>query len=78
MAETGVKLLGLSDALPCPFCGNKTIRIEQGSTFRWRRAVCASCEASAGEARIQTAGPGLKLAEERAAHLAILEWNTRV
>ena len=49
----------LLKAKPCPFCGEKSITIREGSTFRWMLAECNGCGATCGEVRVQTIGPGL-------------------
>jgi transcription elongation factor Elf1 len=64
-------------AKPCPFCGNETISVVEGSSYRWRVAECGGCGARAGEVRINT------LAEDKAQALAdvviraVSEWNDR-
>lgn len=68
----------LVSAKPCPFCGEKYIILSEGSTFRWRIALCDTCGASCGEVRIQTCGPGTH--KEREAHAiedVLDEWNKR-
>jgi Lar family restriction alleviation protein len=63
---------------PCPFCGSENIEVEEGSTFRWRYAVCLDCDARAGEIRIQTAGAGHVHDWENTARInAFMEWNKR-
>jgi hypothetical protein len=63
---------------PCPFCGHVGVDIVEGSTFRWRKAVCQKCDASTGEIRRQTLGDGGNTAWERTAEVdCIKEWNTR-
>lgn len=64
---------------PCPFCGATSVRVCEGSTFRWRFAQCDSCGAQAGEVRCQTLGDGTKEEwEAKAVADAIDEWNHRV
>ena len=58
---------------PCPFCGGTNIQIEEGTSYRWRVAVCADCGAQAPEARV-TSLEGIDA--DRGA--AFREWNTRV
>jgi Lar family restriction alleviation protein len=68
----------MSDIKPCPFCGNASINVYQGETFRWRYAQCDNCGAHAPEIRIQTLGEGTKEQWEAAAKIeAIEEWNRR-
>jgi len=57
---------------PCPFCGSTRIETREGSTFRWRLAYCADCEAASGEVRVQDQGSW------QAANAAVNEWNTRL
>lgn len=65
-------------AKPCPFCGSTAVTVCEGSTFRWRFAMCMECGAQAGEVRAQTLGEGTReeWEEEATAH-AIASWNTR-
>ncbi len=68
----------MSDVLPCPFCGHIGVAVEQGSTFRWRVAICQECGAQSGEVRVQTIGDGnAEKWEANAIADAIKEWNTR-
>jgi len=63
---------------PCPFCGDTVVDVEEGSSFRWRVAICRSCGAQAGEVRRQTLGEGTNDEWDAAARIAALaEWNTR-
>jgi Lar family restriction alleviation protein len=66
----------LALALPCPFCGQRGVSIVEGSTFRWRKAVCDYCDASCGEIRIQTIDQTAEtlLRDEKE---VIEEWNKR-
>lgn len=41
-------------AQPCPFCGSDQVGVQDGSTFRWRKVVCYTCEAAGPEIRVQT------------------------
>lgn len=64
--------------LPCPFCGDTSVHVCEGSTFRWRVAVCGGCGAIGPEVRIQTLGDGTREEWEQAAHAsAIAAWNDR-
>lgn len=64
--------------MPCPFCGSLDISVQEGSTFRWRRAGCNDCGAEAGEVRCQTLGDGdPKQWDTEARVAAIQEWNRR-
>ena len=64
--------------LPCPFCGEKSITIHEGSTFRWLVAECNGCGATCGEVRIQTWGTGRSADwKAKAEHEVVLEWNKR-
>lgn len=68
----------MSEILPCPFCGERSVTVHEGSTFRWRLAECDACGAMAPETRIQTLGDGAAEQWEKAAYDdAIKEWNTR-
>lgn len=81
-----VKVSGASDdwppldclfmPLPCPFCGEKSITIREGSTFRWVQVECLACGATCGEVRghHNTTEPGWK---DRASQDAIHDWNMR-
>lgn len=63
---------------PCPFCGSVAVAIVDGSTFRWRAAMCSECEARGPEVRIQTAGEGGNEAWEIQAEAdAITQWSHR-
>lgn len=63
---------------PCPFCGATNIDVCEGTTFRWRQAMCRECGGRAGEVRIQTFGDGKQEEwEEVAAREAIEAWNQR-
>ncbi len=65
--------------MPCPFCGEKSITIHEGSTFRWMVAECNGCGATCGEVRVQTAGQGLPAHwKMKAEQDAVDEWNKRV
>lgn len=66
------------EAKPCPFCGEKDIRIKEGSTFRWMLAECSSCGATCGEVRVQTMGAGRPEDwKAKAEQDVIAEWNKR-
>ena len=60
--------------LPCPFCGEKSVEVREGSTFRWRVVECLSCGARCGEVRAKTIGPADSEGDERR---AVHEWNQR-
>lgn len=63
---------------PCPFCGVTDVEVSEGTSFRWRRAVCRHCGAQAGEVRVQTLGGGTREEwEQQAERDAIEEWNKR-
>lgn len=62
----------------CPFCGEKSITIREGSTFRWLLAECLGCGATCGEVRIQNMGEGLPSDwREKAEQAVVAAWNTR-
>ena len=68
----------LPDAKACPFCGEKSIAIHEGSTFRWVVAECNGCGARCGEVRVQTMGAGLPAHwKAKAEQDAVEEWNKR-
>ena len=68
----------LLEAKPCPFCGEKSITIREGSTFRWMLAECLGCGATCGEVRIQTMGPGLPADwKAKAEQDVVAAWNKR-
>jgi Lar family restriction alleviation protein len=68
----------MTEPLPCPFCGEKSVAVVEGSTFRWVQVECLNCGASCGEVRIQTMGSGLPTDwKEQAEQDAIVEWNKR-
>ena len=68
----------MSEPKPCPFCGGVDVRVVDGSTFRWRRAECNDCGASAGEIRAITFGAGTRTQWEEIARTdALNEWNRR-
>lgn len=52
----------MTDTVPlpdeCPICRSKDIRVHEGSTFRWRYAICDACGLQGDEVRIQTLGEG--------------------
>ena len=63
---------------PCPFCGGKHVRVQEGDSFRWRFATCCECGARSGDVRVQTLGDGTKAEWEAAGYAAAIEeWNTR-
>ncbi len=65
-------------AAPCPFCGCAEVGVSDGTTFRWRFAVCNECEAQGPEVRVRTAGEGTPEEwEEQAVEAALAAWNTR-
>ena len=58
--------------LPCPFCGHAgPLDFQDGSTYRWGVASCASCGASAGETRREYPDTGDWHKD------AIAQWNSR-
>jgi len=63
--------------LPCPFCGDNQPTVFEGSTFRWRVAVCNNCGAYAPEARHDTLAEDQKQAGIESDAAAITAWNTR-
>lgn len=63
--------------LPCPFCGDNQPTVFEGSTFRWRVAVCNSCGAYAPEVRHDTLAEDQKQAGIESDAAAIAAWNTR-
>jgi Lar family restriction alleviation protein len=63
--------------LPCPFCGHVGISVCEGSTFRWRYAMCDNCGAQAGEVRHNTLADDQAAATKESHAEAIKEWNTR-
>ena len=63
--------------LPCPFCGSDDITTQEGTTFRWRSAVCCHCGAQSGEVRVDTLAKDHSAALEKAKGAAIEEWNRR-
>lgn len=66
------------DVMPCPFCGETSILIREGSTFRWMIAECLGCGATCGEVRVQTMGPGLPADwKAKAEQDVVAEWNRR-
>lgn len=66
------------DPLPCPFCGEKSVTVREGSTFRWMRVECLNCGATGGEVRVQTMGSGLPPDwKEKAEQDAVKEWSKR-
>lgn len=67
------------EPLPCPFCGNTNIDVCEGTTFRWRQAICRECGGRSGEVRIQTFGDGTpEQWEQEAKREAIEAWNQRL
>ena len=63
--------------LPCPFCGDNKPTVFEGSTFRWRVAVCNNCGAYAPEVRHDTLAEDQKQAGIESDAAAITAWNTR-
>jgi len=68
----------VSDAKPCPFCGEQGLTVGEGDTYRWRVAVCNFCGAQAPDVRCtigegQTREQALADANKR----AIDAWNER-
>lgn len=65
--------------IPCPFCGHSNVTVGEGSTFRWRLAICLNCGAQGPEVRAHILGSGTKDEwERRAISEAIGEWNKRI
>jgi Lar family restriction alleviation protein len=65
-------------AKPCPFCGEESLEIHEGSTFRWVVAECLGCGARCGEVRVQTMGAGLPADWKGKAEKDVIEeWNKR-
>ena len=69
---------GIVDGRPCPFCGESSIMVVDGATFRWRHVECGACGAMGPEIRCQTMGEGTPDEWERKAEAdAIAAWNER-
>ena len=62
---------------PCPFCGHDGVTVVEGSTFRWRVAMCERCGAQSGEVRHNTLAEDQAEAENRSTLEAIGIWNER-
>ena len=63
---------------PCPFCGEASVTVREGSTFRWLVAECNNCGAQCGEVRKQTLGDGTPDEWQKAGEAAaIIAWNSR-
>ena len=60
--------------LPCSFCGESSVAVVEGSTFRWRQVECLGCGARCGETRVRTIPP---IDEAENEGFAIQEWNKR-
>ena len=68
----------MSEFLRCPFCGESSITVADGATFRWRHVECGACGAIGPEIRCQTMGEGTPAEWERQAEAdAIAAWNER-
>jgi len=67
----------VASVLPCPFCGDNKPTVFEGSTFRWRVAVCNNCGAYAPEVRHDTLAEDQKQAGIESDAAAITAWNTR-
>jgi Lar family restriction alleviation protein len=67
----------VSELLPCPFCGSTDIVVREGSTFRWRIAICNECDATCGEIRHNTLADDQSQAEINSTKDAIELWNIR-
>lgn len=66
-------------AKPCPFCGESSTQVQEGSTFRWRYVECNGCLARGPEVRAQTLGEGTAQQWEADAQArAIAAWNERI
>ncbi len=63
---------------PCPFCGCHSVDVYEGTSFRWRYAMCNDCGARSGEVRVQTLGEGTpEQWDAQGRSDAIAAWNTR-
>jgi Lar family restriction alleviation protein len=59
---------------PCPFCGETSVTVEEGTTFRWRIAVCNACGAQGPEVRRTE---NLAAAATESNYRAVEAWNVR-
>lgn len=65
-----------ASVVPCPWCAAMNVEVAEGSTFRWRKAMCAVCGAEAPEVRVQTTGSGTRDEWQAAADReAVQTWN---
>jgi Lar family restriction alleviation protein len=68
----------VSNAKPCPFCGNKGMTVCEGETYRWRVAICDFCGAQAPDVRYSIGdGQTLEHALADADKRAVDAWNER-
>lgn len=63
--------------LPCPFCGESSVVMMEGSTFRWRVIKCTDCSAQCGEVRADTLERDHEKREADAYKKGVEEWNKR-
>jgi Lar family restriction alleviation protein len=62
---------------PCPFCAETSVTVEEGTTFRWRIAVCNACGAQGPEVRHDTLAKDRVAAATESNYRAIKAWNVR-
>lgn len=63
--------------LPCPFCGESSAIVVEGTSYRWVAVQCQDCGAQCGE--IRRRDPIGQTAEDKAKDEAeaVKEWNIR-
>lgn len=66
----------MTEPLPCPFCGETSTALIEGSTFRWAHLECQRCEARGPEIRVQTTLDRTEQ-ETKALEDAVEAWNER-